>query len=62
MTEYAVFKVKILTKSPIKIANPSLFEILYKKFEDPLDPKELNLGFVLSQSFCYMKEIGGVPC
>jgi len=29
MTEYAVFKTKILTKSSIEIANASLFEILY---------------------------------
>ena len=26
-----------------------------QKFEEPIDPKELNSGFVPPQSFCYMK-------
>jgi predicted transcriptional regulator len=32
----------------------------FKRFEDPLDPKDLIPRFVPPQSFCYMKEHGDV--
>lgn len=47
LMECSVFKAKILTKSSIKIANASLFEILFKRTVASLNDDSAKFGVIL---------------